>query len=236
MAQPTLQDRLRVNHELKRLGFGGLDDPKLLDQLAFFIRSHEQFRGILMSAAPDQRRLAYESLAGRLRFAPKPLDVYEREAKERAEREQWDIWDGSAYPKPFKPGEVESEEYKLARLAEEAIEDAAHEKANGVLEVCCSKCTIASYFSAPKRKAAVKAAYDAGWRWEERNGAKRTFCPDHVPGRCTMALECGACPRKARIRVWDEQDGYRDARRLGWEFTDAGTKCPRCAAKLVLVQ
>lgn len=242
MPQPTIQQRLRVNDEIKKLGFGGLDDPNLLDQLAFFIRTHEQFRGMLMAAAKDQRRIAYEQLAPRVKLKvngvlvpPKPLDVYEREAAERAEREQWDVWDGSAYPKPFQVQEIESDEHRLARLAEDAIEDAAHVKAGGTLEMVCSKCTVAEYFPAPKRKASVKAAHDAGWRWDERNGTRRQFCPKHVPGRATMKLTCTQCAQDFALRVWDEQDGYRDARRLGWEFTEAA-KCPGCAAKITLVQ
>jgi hypothetical protein len=157
------------------------------------------------------------------------------EIKQKAEREQWDIWNGTAYPAKFKVGEVESEEYKLQKLAGEAIEAAAHEKAGGVLEMVCNTCTVAQNFPGERRKDAVKAAHNAGWRWDERNGTNRTFCPDHVPGRASMTLECSDCGRKDRVRVWDEQDGYAKARLAGWEITEAA-KCPRCAAKGVLVQ
>ena len=95
-------------------------------------------------------------------FTPKPLDVYERETKERAEREQWDVWNGTAYPSPFKVGEVESEEYKLQRAAQDALDAAAHEKARGVLEMVCTKCTIFQNFAAAKRKDAVKAGTFGG--------------------------------------------------------------------------
>jgi len=45
-----------------------------------------------------------------------------------------------------------------------------------------------------------------------------------------------ANPRKVvLLRVWDEQDGYRDARRLGWEIGDV-TTCPRCAVKHIILQ
>ena len=105
-----------------------------------------------------------------------------------------------------------------------------------MLEVVCTKCTQAAQFPARKRNEAVKAAHDAGWRWDERNGVKRTYCPPHVPGRATMRLTCSQCDLTKKIRVWDEQDGYRDARLLGWEFNDEKCHCPRCAAPKVILQ
>src|ERR1700719_3754797 len=114
------KERQKINHELKRVGFGGLDDPTIFAQIATLYRTHDAFRGLLMSTHPEQRRIAYDSLRPHLSFVPKPLDVYERETKERAEREQWDVYDGTAYPKPFQVGEIETDEYKLAKLASEA--------------------------------------------------------------------------------------------------------------------
>jgi len=232
----TQLDRQKINHELKRLGFGGLDDRNLYSQIATLYTTHQAFRGLLMSTAPDQRRVAYEALRPHLCFAAKPLDVYEMEIKQRAEREQWDVYNReSHYTEPFKVGEVESDEYRLNRLAQEAIEQQAHAKAGGVLELVCTKCTYAHQFPGKTKKDAQKTAQSAGWRWAERNGVIKIYCPKDVPGRATMTLECGECPRKARIRVWDEQDGYRDARLLGWEVGGATdvqtTKCPTCAAK-----
>ncbi len=238
----TAKERQKINHELKKVGFGGLEDPTIFAQIATLYTTHEAFRGLLMSTMPDQRRIAYEALRPHLRFVAKPLDVYEMEIKQRAEREQWDVWNGTAYPSQFRRGEIESEEYKLERQAQEAIEDSRHQAAGGQLEMVCRQCTVAEYFTAAKRKEAVKKAHDAGWRWDERNGVKRQYCPTHVPGRATMTIECGnvlqttgeACGKRERLRVWDEQDGYAKARTLGWEIGDVA-KCPRCASKLVLV-
>jgi len=233
----SLDERQRINHELKKLGFGGINDANLCAQIATLYKTHESFRGLLMNTMPDQRRIAYEALLPHLCFVAKPLDQYEREIREKAEREQWDVInrDNPHFPQPFKVGEVESDEYKLQKAAQEAIEANEHEKAGGVLELVCTKCTIVARFPAPKRPQAIKAARNAGWRWDERNGTKRTYCPDHVPGRATMTLECSECPRKERIRVWDEQDGYAMARLAGWEIKEAA-KCPKCVMKLVVVQ
>jgi hypothetical protein len=234
----TQIERTRINHELKKIGFGGIDDANLCSQIATLYRTHESFRGLLLSTAPDQRNIAYNALRPHLCFTAKPLDVYEREIHEKVEREQWDVIhkDNPNWPQPFKVGEIESDEYKLNRLAEEAIEADKHSKAKGVVELICTNCTLGGCFPADTRKAALKAAQSEGWRWAERNGTLKTYCPAHVPGRASMTLECSDCHLTQRHRVWDEQDGYVRARLAGWAFDDEKCLCPKCASKPVLIQ
>lgn len=238
MGSITLNERQRINHELKKLGFGGIDDANLFAQIATLYRTHDSFRGLLMSTRPDQRRIAYEAIRPHLMFVAKPLDVYEREIHEKAEREQWDVIhkDNPHWPQPFKVGEIESDEYKLEKAAQEAIEARKHADAKGVMEFVCTHCTVLGAFPAKTRKQARQDAQDAGWRWAERNGVLKTYCPAHVPGRATMTLECSNCGRKDRKRVWDQQDGYRDARLLGWDFNDEKCFCPGCGVKPVVLQ
>jgi hypothetical protein len=171
-----LDERQKINHKLKSLGFGGLDDPMIFAQIATLYKTHESFRGLLMSTAPDQRRIAYEALRPHLCFTAKPLDIYEQEIKLKAEQEQWDVWNGTPYPDHFKPSEIETPEYKLQRLAEEAIADKAFDDL-GELELVCKKCTLGATFKGKDRKQATHRAYLAGWRvWE-----KKTYCPEHAP-------------------------------------------------------
>ena len=234
----SLDQRQKINHELKKCGFGGIDDPNLFAQIALLYTTHDSFRGLLMSTMPDQRRIAYEAIRPHLCFVAKPLDVYEREIHEKAEREQWDVIhkDNPHWPQPFKVSEIETDEYKLQKVAQEAIETCEWEKAKGVLEMVCRTCLVAEHFPAAKRREAVKRAHDEGWRWDERNGSTHTFCPHHVPGRATMKLICTQCEKKALVRTWDEQDGYKQARLMGWEFNDEKCLCPTCAAPKVLLQ
>ncbi len=238
MATVSPKERSKINHELKKCGFGGIDDPNLFAQIGTLYKTHESFRGLLMSTKKDERRIAYEAIRPHLLFVAKPLDVYEREIHEKAEREQWDVIhkDNPHWPQPFKVGEVESDEYKLNKVAQEAIEATEWEKAKGTLEVVCRTCLVAEYFPAAKRREAVKCAHEAGWRWDERNGSTRTFCPKHVPGRATMKLTCSQCEKKTLVRTWDEQDGYAKARLAGWEFNDEKCLCPECAAPKVILQ
>lgn len=222
-------DRARVNHELRKLGFGSLDDPNLIPQIAMCIRDHDQFRNQLFSVLPEKRRLAYEQLRPHLRFQAKPLDVYEAEMKQRAEREQWDVIDPAnpVYPQKFAAG-------RLSELAEEAIKQNAHE-VKGFLELICTACTKAGLFRAKIRKDAEKEAQSEGWRWAEKNGQMKTYCPEHVPGRCKMTLRCIECPRVDVVHAWDEQDGYTKARLSGWVIQDEA-KCPRCAVEKLVIQ
>lgn len=231
-----LSERTKINHELKKVGFGGLNDPNTIQQIATLYRTHNSFRGLLMSTKPAERNIAYNALRPHLCFTPKPLDVYEREIHEKAEREQWDTWNSATYmPEAFKVGEIETDQYKLEQAAQDAIEANAHEKAKGVASLICTRCTVEGRFPAQTKKLALKKAHEDGWRWEEKNGTTKTYCPEHVPGRAMMTLECSECHLTQRYRVWDQQDGYAKARLAGWEISEAA-KCPGCVAKLILVQ
>lgn len=219
-------ERSKVDQELRKLGFGGLDDPNIVSQIAFCIRDHNQFRSQLFSVDPDKRRLAYEQLRPHLRFAAKPLDVYEAEMKLMAEQHQLPTWDASAYPKPFKVPEI-----GLDELAQEAIRQNAHERDGGLI-VTCAKCTRQDTFRGKLRKEAEKSAHTAGWR----SDGQKSWCPRHAPSRCTMTLECASCTRKAEIRCWDPQDGYSTARTAGWVITAEDANCPRCSVPKILLQ
>jgi hypothetical protein len=221
----SLADRARVNHELRKLGFGSLDDPNLIPQIAVCIRDHDHFRNQLFSVVPEKRKLAYEQLRPHLRFVAKPLDVYEAEMKQLAEKQRLPIWDGSAYPKPMPDAQ-------LTQLAQDAIRQNAHE-AKGHLELVCTKCTKQGIFRSKLRKDAEKTAQGDGWRWAERNGQMKTYCPEHVPGRLTMTLECAKCEKVETLRAWDEQSGYAAARLRGWAINDAAT-CPQCTVKQII--
>lgn len=84
-----LPRRDKLNQMLSNAGLATLDNPRdLFNQLASAIDTHEEFKAILFKVEPEQRANCYKSLAPRLRFAAKPLDVYEAEAKHDAERQR----------------------------------------------------------------------------------------------------------------------------------------------------
>lgn len=173
MPAPSLGERIRVNNQLKKLGFGGVDDPTLMAQFAYFIRTHEQFRGILMAVTPEQRAIAYQQLAPKLHFKAKPLEAYEREVKEKAEREQWDIWDGSAYPKPFKKAEIGRNPLEVR--AEQAI-IANDTKKRGLLTLECRKCLCEQTVFADSKRDGHETLAALGWQIE----GDKALCPNCI--------------------------------------------------------
>ena len=226
-----LDERRRISHELKKIGFGGLEDPNLVMQMAFMIEGHDHFRSVLSAVKPLQRAMAYHAMRPHLGFVPKPLDVYEAEMKRLAEEKQLPTWNDETKM----PEEFEVQDITIDKLATATLEQMEHEKAKGQLELVCTKCTKAGYFPAPKRSQAYDKAHREGWRWAERNGVQKIYCPDHVPGRVTMRLTCAECGKEGLQRAWDEQDAYAAARLGGWVIeTDA--KCPVCAVKKLVLQ
>src|SRR5882724_3285499 len=198
----------QIDRALKRKGFGGLADPRLVQQLAFCVRDHDHLRTILAGTKPEERTKAFEQMRPYLRFAAKPLDVYLAEAADLAARREYD-------------------QTAIDILAEKAIAQSQHEKVGGGLTLVCTKCTKTEIFRAAEKKEAERAAHRAGWRADVR----KTYCPGHVPTRGTIKIHCvGACDVIARLRCWDPQDGYTELRRLGWTIDD-DARCPNCTLK-----
>src|ERR1017187_8360128 len=90
---PTAQNSVLVNKQLQKLGFGTLKDPNLFDQMAMVIRDHTHFRRLLMAVEQDQRHVAYEALASKLRFKANSLEDYEIESRTLAEQNQLPHYD-----------------------------------------------------------------------------------------------------------------------------------------------
>src|ERR1035441_1676797 len=102
-----------VNKQLQKLGFGTLKDPSLFDQMAMVIRDHTHFRRLLMAVDEEQRHIAYEALASKLRFKAKPLEDYITESKILAEQNQLPHYDPKTLAvTEFKPQSFETEEFK----------------------------------------------------------------------------------------------------------------------------
>ena len=181
-------ERNKINHKLKQLGFGGLEDRNLYAQIATLYRTHDSFRGLLMSTAVDQRRVAYEALKPHLCFTPKSLSDYEMETKLKAEEEQWDVFDGTAYPKPFEVANI-----TLEKKAEMAIDqESKATKTCGYLSMVCSYCLTQGTFVGETRKDAAKEAVKAGWRprYKKADAEKKvvdSLCPKCVKARNVQA-------------------------------------------------
>jgi hypothetical protein len=182
-------ERARVNQHLRAHGLGDLNDPTLLDQLAFLIRSHEKFSEMLMRVTPEERANAYRALAPRLRFfKPNTLEQYELEAKQKAE--SLPVYDNKTLAVTM-PGEAkvsgdmreaitgktleERREAERVKAAENAIaEDWGKSTARGRLEIFCSKCMFGTTVYAKDRSDAYLTLLANGWKLS----GDQAFCPD----------------------------------------------------------
>lgn len=158
-----------INRLLGKLGLSTLDDPKgLLNQIAFMVGDEDTFRRMLLKLPPAERHQAYESLKSRLPFTPKPLEEYERCAKEFAERAQLPTIGENGELVPFKVSSVGQKE----QVAEGAIND---EIGREKLWLVCSKCTREKVFSGLTKVDAMIQARQAGW-WYDKV-MDREICP-----------------------------------------------------------
>jgi len=159
----TVSIKTKLDHELKRKGFGGLDDPRLIQQIAFCVRDHVHLRQILVTVVPEKRTQAYEAMRPYLRFEAKPLDVYIAEAADLAARKEQD-------------------QTKIDVIAEKAIARAEREwQSNGKrLILVCVKCTRQEDFPASERFIAAGDAYREGWRKDDGKVYCKTCAPKIV--------------------------------------------------------
>lgn len=145
------------NEQLERAGFSPHTSPiNLLNQIATLIDTPEEFKNILMTVPPENRRDAYESLVPRLKgkFEIKTLGQIEMEAHE--------YWGGVA----------SREQGSLEAVAEQAI---ARDWYKGTLRMVCYRCLVEKFFFGDKKPQATKAAREAGWRYDRRKKAE--ICP-----------------------------------------------------------
>ena len=190
-------ERARINKYLQSHGLGGLDDPTLNVQLAFFVRDHEHFRSVLLRVDPAERVNCYNALAPKLRFQAKPLEDYIREGKEIAEKEQLPSYDEKTFEvKPFSPGPIsetakealsgktkeereaaakaKKEQAQLDRVNDRIAEQHGQEIARGRLEVCCNKCLFGVTVYAADRIDAYRTLASNGWHLD----GDKAYCPD----------------------------------------------------------
>lgn len=165
-----MQDRIRLNHVLGRIGLGQLNDPGLVGQLAFFVRDHEHFRQLLVKCVPEERRHMYEAMRPHLRFAAHSLDQYISDAARIAEQRQYPVVGEDGRLHPFRPAEITTE----AAVIQNAI---AESLAKEHLHLVCRKCTREEVFHGARKSDAIANARAAGWTYDEIKGDGREICP-----------------------------------------------------------
>lgn len=151
----------KINRFLSNNELSTLDSPReLMQQLAFMVKSPQQFKAMLAKVEPENRRIAYESMAPFLSFRPAPLSDYMTQLKQDAEHDRLPTFDPeSGEVVPFSPA-------RNAKTAEESL-------ATKYLTLTCSKCTVqATFFGETVVEAAIKAR-EKGWFHDH----EREICP-----------------------------------------------------------
>jgi hypothetical protein len=75
-AEVKRREHNKINEYLQMHGCSPLEDPGLINQLAFVVRDHEHFGQVLRACEPENRTAMYDAMKPYLSFDAKPLDYY----------------------------------------------------------------------------------------------------------------------------------------------------------------
>jgi hypothetical protein len=216
---PAVQEVAKVNRELQRLGLGKLSDPKLFDQMAFLVRDHDHFRGLLMHEEPSVRAQMYQCLGPRLRFKAKPLEDYEAESKRIAEEKQLPQYVPSTLEcREISPYHHKSDEF----LAEERSKREAEAFVNSMREPRKPDATV--NLRVPQQRSVLDES-------AEREIARSLREED---AKYQLHLVCAVCTFEQRIRVKRKPAAYKVAKQYGWTFPEKDKAlCFACSKKRV---
>ena len=240
---PAIQNKSQINRELQRLGFGKLSDPKIFDQMAFLVRDHDHFRGMLMHEEPANRKQMYDCLAPRLRFKAKPLYDYEADSKRIAEEKQLPQYSPKNLEcRELVPYHMKSEGFQEAeKVRREAEAFVGSMREPEVSTAICSKC------GEPYERAFLnngKLAPDDG-RCHKCGPAPRSVLDEKAEesiarslrdedAKYQLTLVCMQCTYRQRIRVKRKPAAYKVAKQYGWTFPQEGRAlCFACSKKRV---
>jgi hypothetical protein len=224
---PVLQNKSQINRELQRLGLGKLSDPKLFDQMAFLVRDHDHFRGMLMHEEPANRKQMYDCLAPRLRFKAKPLYDYEADSKRIAEEKQLPQYNPKNLElREIRPYHLKSEEFQEAeklRRETEAFVESMREVPEVIPHASPRSASDIVAAQIESRNALTKRAEEAITRDLREEGAKYQ-----------LQLACAICTYQQNIRVKRKPAAYKIAKEYGWTFPEQGKAlCFACSKKRV---
>jgi hypothetical protein len=212
----AVQPVAKINRELQRIGLGKLSDPKLFDQMAFLVRDHDHFRGMLMHENPSDRAQMYQCLAPRLRFKAKPLADYEAESKRIAEEKQLPQYVPETLEcREIRPYHMKSEEFakeERSRREAEAFVSADRQPATNIPTTALGQRSVLS--EAAEKSIAKDLRESSGTNYQ-------------------LTLVCRSCTFEQKIRVKRKPAAYKLAKQDGWTFMGERAYCFACSKKRV---
>jgi hypothetical protein len=213
-----VQDKKQVNRELQRLGLGHLNDPALIAQIAFLVRDHDHFRGILMHMPMPDRKEAYECLAPKLRFRAKSLEDYEIESRTLAEMKQLPQYD----PKTLEAKEWRPQEFKTSRFDDlPPCTQRVCQKCQNRVPVCDCSCHATHPYEEIKVSESTKKLTTL---------AERAISTElrEATANQRLTLVCRQCTFEQSWKVKRRSSAYKLARQDGWETDKHTALCRLC--------
>ncbi len=176
MASDEMQaDAIRMRRSLRAANLPS-DFGTALAQLARdYVRDDKHLTEILADTPPEMKRDVYESLRPNLKFTAKPLDWYETQAKEQAEREKLPILGPDGRLLEFRPAQDIS---SVEKRAQEILDEAVAEK---TLILRCKKCTALEKFFGLEHESridVIKKARRKGWVYDSTGKIPAEICPN----------------------------------------------------------
>ncbi len=171
----VMADGQRMRRALR--GAGLTDDfAAAIGQLAReYVRDDRHFTELLSDTEPEMRRDVYEAMRPHLKFTAKPLDWYETQAKEQAEREKLPILGPDGRLLEFRPAQDIS---SVEKRAQEILDEAVAEK---TLILRCKKCTALEKFFGLEHESridVIKKARRKGWVYDSTGKIPAEICPN----------------------------------------------------------
>lgn len=254
---PAVQNKKLVNRELQRLGLGHLNDPNLIAQMAYLVRDHDHFRGILMHMPPGDRHEAYKCLAPKLRFKALSLEDYEIQSKQLAEKNQLPEYNAATLEaKEWGSRNVSTERKKTCALclAGDPITTGApvqyhnyKPQDSGATKIACcdsdfipSGCIISGRIAgctdylASDDEITASQMESAEHAEELAETAQRAIAKDlrEEGAKYQLRLVCRQCTFEQTFRVKRKSSAYKLARTDGWQIDSATALCRLCKATI----
>lgn len=155
------QESNAINRVLKARGLPSLDEPGVVEALAWLVEDHTHLTELLRACEPTLRRQMYEAMRPHLRFPVKPLEDYIIASKAHAEAAELPLMDEDGVLHPYRAGVVETGEHV----------------ASVELWAQCAKCQKDATFTGAHFGDAIFAMRSAGWAYDE-SAQQRHLCPE----------------------------------------------------------
>jgi hypothetical protein len=146
----TQQESNAINRVLKARGLPALDEPGVIEALAFQVEDHTHFMELLRACEPTLRRDMYEAMRPHLRFTAKPLEDYIVAAKAHADAAELPVMDEQGFLHPHRSPSIVTVEVPVVELWAK-----------------CHRCGREGIFLGAHKGDAIFTMRTSGWAYDE---------------------------------------------------------------------